>query len=97
MCDAEAITQCLLLEVPKAGVRYVVKGSVRKEFQQRLMIYRYHQVLASQHEVACLVQSVRDCERLALYRRISGFCCVCKPATDQGYFPPVFAAEWSDW
>ena len=53
-------------EVPKAGVRYIVKGSARKEFQQRLMIYRNDQVIASQHDVACLVQSVRDYEGLAL-------------------------------
>ena len=41
---------------------------------ERLMTYRYDQVLATQHEVAWR-HGFRDCEGLALKGRLSGFCC----------------------
>ncbi|AWP15645.1 Hypothetical protein SMAX5B_013964 [Scophthalmus maximus] len=82
MYDAEAITQGLLLEVPEAGVGYVVKCSVTKELQQRLVVDCHNKVPAAQHEVACLVQGICHCECLALYGRVSGFSRMREPAAD---------------
>ena len=97
MNDAEAITQGFLLEVPEAGVGYVVQRPVREELQQRLVVHRHNQVLTAQHKVACLVQGIHDCKSLALYWCVSGLCSMCESAADQGHLPTICATEGSDW
>ena len=56
---AEPVSQGLLLEVPQACVRDVLKRPVPKQLAQWFMVDRNDQVIAAEHKVAGLVEGVR--------------------------------------
>ena len=70
MYHVEAITQCLLLQVPDTGVRDSIKGPIPEYPQQWFVIHSNDQVGTAKYEESCLVQCIGYCKGFTLNRRI---------------------------